>query len=254
MLYEEERKSKIVQFINENKRATVQDFCSLLNVSEATIRRDLKFLEESKKLKRTHGGAVSLETVTFEPDFLEKKGKFIKEKKAIGKKASELIKEGETILLDSGTTTKSLAEELKKFSNLVVVTNSFLILQELEFHSGIEVMMLGGTLRKETLAFVGPFAEQSLSMIQVDKAFIGMNGVSVEDGLTTPNLIEARIKKMMIQNSKQSILLTDHSKVDKITFAKVGDVHELDVCVMDEAPAEFQRDLEQLGVELILTH
>lgn len=253
MLYGEERKIKILEYVQTHFRASVQELCQSFDVSEATVRRDLKELEEAKLLRRTHGGAVSLQSVNFEPTFLEKEDKFLKEKQAIARKAVEFIEEGDTILLDAGTTTLHFAKELKSLSRLTVVTNSIMIAQELEDVPGIEIIMIGGTLRRETLALVGPLAEQALDMIRVDKAFVAINALDITEGLTTPNLIEASAKRKMIQSAKTVFLLADHSKVGKVAFAKVAEVREIDKFISDSAvPESVINQLEQLGVDVYI--
>ncbi len=238
----------ILEQIHNQSRVSVLELSQFFKVSESTIRRDLKELEDSKLIKRTHGGAIPFENVNFEPTFIEKEDKLRREKELIVKKAVEFIDEGDTILLDSGTTIFYLVKELKKLKNLTVVTNSIIFAQELQDVQGIEVMITGGMLRKETLALVGPFAEQSLSMIKVDKAFIGTNGIDIHEGITTPNLIEAATKRKMIKSAKQVILLTDHTKLDKVAFAKVADINEIDKCVFDTVPKTFANSLENSGV------
>lgn len=227
-MYEVERKSRILEILKENQRVDVQGLNKILQVSESTIRRDLKELEESNLLKRTHGGAIALNSVNFEPTFSEKEVSNSELKKAIAEKALEQIGEGDVILLDSGTTMLYLAKELKRFRKLTVVTNAISIAQELQTYEGIEVIMLGGSLRKGILSLVGPFAEQILSMIHVDKAFIATNGIDTREGLSTPNVDEASIKRKMIASAKKTILLADSSKVgvvNLVKFASLSDIH-----------------------------
>lgn len=234
MLFEEERKSKLVQHLQQNGRASVQELSTLFDVSESTIRRDLKELEDARLLKRTHGGAVCLESVNFEPNVLEKEDQFKQEKEKIGAAAFELIHEGDSIFLDSGTTTLQLAKELRKAQlRVTVITNSIIVLNELRDARHLEVSMVGGIMRAETLAFVGPMAERCMEMITVDKAFIATNGLDLKHGITTPNLIEAATKRKMLQIAKEVILLCDHSKVGKVTYAKVADLNEIDHCIID---------------------
>ncbi|GAW92127.1 DeoR/GlpR family DNA-binding transcription regulator [Calderihabitans maritimus] len=254
-MYSEERKKIILDYIQNHGRASVQELTEVVQVSESTIRRDLKELKEARLIKRTHGGALSLQSVNFEPTLGEKEVTFLKEKRAVAKKAVELIEEGDTILLDAGTTTFELAKELKSFSKLTVVTNAVNIIQELLTHPGIELVVVGGILRKETLAMVGPIAEQALSMIRVDKLFLATNGIDVEAGLTTPNLIEAATKRKMISIAKQVILLTDHSKVGVISHAKIADINEINQIILDDAVDEhFSSQIKALGVGIHLVH
>lgn len=251
MLYEEERKLKIVEYLQEHLRASVQELGKAFHVSESTIRRDLQELEDAKLLKRTHGGAVCLENVNFEPTFVEKEDKFRSEKERIAQKAAEFIQDGDTLVIDSGTTTAYLAKELKSFSNIKVVTNSLILAQELRGLDGIEVIMTGGTLRQNTLAMVGPITEQSLSMLRVDKAFIATNGLDVQAGLTTPNLVEAATKAKMIDIAKQVIVLTDHTKIGKVAFARFAEIARIDTCIVDDKISQAAvSEMEELGVRV----
>ena len=253
-MFGEERKAKILEYVQQRSSATVQEISNKFNVSESTVRRDLQELEEAKQLRRTHGGAVSLQVVNFEPTFREKEEKLLNEKSAIAWKALAFIQDGDTILMDSGTTTLQLAILLKQataFTKLTVVTNSLLIAQELQNAQGIDVIAVGGSLRRETLAFVGPIAEQSLNFIRADKAFVATNAFDVAEGLTTPNLIEAATKRKMIEVAKQVILLADHSKFGKIAFAKVVEVAALDILICDSAvPESVVNELKRLDLDV----
>lgn len=253
MLFEEERKRSIVQFVEKHTRGSVQELSQQLGVSESTVRRDLKELEEARLLKRTHGGAVSLQSVNFEAVFQDKEDRFLDEKLRIARKAVEMIQDGDAILLDGGTTTLQIARELKSFSNLKVITNSIMALNELKECRNIEVSITGGMLRPDTLAFVGPMTERSLEMVRVDKAFLGTNGLDVHEGITTPNMLEAATKRKMISVAKQVILLADHSKVGQVSFCKVADLQEIDHCILDsETPESFIRELEMMDMDYTL--
>nr|WP_277674460.1 DeoR/GlpR family DNA-binding transcription regulator [Piscibacillus halophilus] len=252
MLYSEERKNKICIYVQNNHRASVHELCNEFDVSESTIRRDLKELEDEKLLRRTHGGAISLESVNFEPTVTEKADRFLEEKKAISKQAATLIREGDTILIDSGTTTLELIDEVKHFTSLTVVTNSVSHADLLKESPHIEVIVPGGRLRHETQALVGPLTDRALGLLNFDKAFIGTNGIDLNQGLTTPNLIESATKHKMIQQAKQAILLVDHSKFNKISFAKFGEIKDLNYCITDKVPESYKQAMEQLDVTLQL--
>lgn len=250
-MYEIERKSKILELIKENQRVDVQALNKILQVSESTIRRDLKELEESNLLKRTHGGAIALNNVNFEPTFSEKEISNSELKKAIAEKAIEMIGEGDVILLDSGTTMLYLAKELKRFRKLTVVTNAISIAQELQCFEGVEVIMLGGSLRKGILSLVGPFAEQILSLLHVDKAFIATNGIHAEEGLSTPNVDEASIKRKMIASAKETILLADSSKVGVVNLVKFAALSDINLFITDKGIEEgIASELKRNGIEL----
>nr|WP_256719056.1 DeoR/GlpR family DNA-binding transcription regulator [Paenibacillus odorifer] len=253
MMFEEERKQKIVLFVEKNSRASVQELSQEMGVSESTVRRDLKELEEAKLLKRTHGGAVSLQSVNFEAAYPDKEDHLLDEKQRIARKAVEMIQEGDAILLDAGTTTLQIARELKNFSNIKVITNSIMALNELRDCRNIEVSITGGMLRPDTMAFVGPMTERSLDMVRVDKTFLATNGLDLREGITTPNMLEAATKRKMIAVAKQVILLADHSKLGQVSFSKVADVTEMDHCIIDSGASDkFIREITQLGVDFTL--
>ncbi|PWK06656.1 DeoR/GlpR family DNA-binding transcription regulator [Tumebacillus permanentifrigoris] len=237
-MFGEERKAKILEFVTQHARVTVQEISAQFGVSESTVRRDLQELEEAKLLRRTHGGAVSLKVVNHEPTFGEKEDAYHREKEAIAERALQMIEEGDTIFIDGGTTTYELVKRLKKFNKLTVVTNSWVFPQELLNAPGIEVTLVGGLFRRETLVFVGPITEQSMEMVRVDKAFVGINALHVKHGLTTPNLIEAATKRKMYEIAEEVILLCDSSKFGNVTFAKVADLTEIDKLITDSGVCE----------------
>ncbi|RSK26787.1 DeoR/GlpR transcriptional regulator [Bacillus sp. HMF5848] len=252
-MFIEERKTKIVEYVTKQNRASVQELCDVLEVSESTVRRDLKELEEAGLIRRTHGGAIPAEGVNFEPSYIEKEDQFTLEKIAIAKQAAKLIKPGDIILLDSGTTTYHMANELKGLSDITVVTNSLVIGEKLQSYRNIEVIILGGHLRPVSLALVGPLTDEALSSIYVDKAFIAANSIDIEAGVTTPNLQEATTKKNMIRSAKQNILLADSSKFGKTTFSRFAAISDVDVCITDEnIQVEIKDNLEKVGVDVIV--
>lgn len=252
-MFEEERLQKIAEYVQNKTRASVQDLCELFQVSESTTRRDLKELESRGLLKRTHGGAVYLQAVGFEPTYSEKEDKYKEEKERIAKKASEFIKDGDSLIIDSGTTTLYMVPELAKFKDLTIVTNSINLIQRLSFLSGINILSIGGTLRTNTMALAGPLAEQSLEKIRVDKAFIGTNGLDLSAGLTTPNILEASIKQKMISVADQVFILADHSKAGCVSFAKFGELADADAYIIgDDIPKEIRFELERNNIKLYL--
>jgi DeoR family transcriptional regulator, fructose operon transcriptional repressor len=253
MLFEEERQQKIADYVQSKERASVQELAQEFQVSESTVRRDLKILEEAKQLRRTHGGAVVLVSDNSEPTFVEKEDRYRAQKEAIARSAAALIEEGDTLVLDSGTTTYYLAKQLKAFKKLTVVTNSIMIAQELSPHNGIELILTGGTFRHETLAMVGPLAEKALESVFVDKAFVATNGWDASVGLTTPNLMEASVKRGMIRSGKQVILLADHSKYGKVSFAKIAELSDMDILVTDDMISDNAlKELEAFGMQVIV--
>jgi DeoR family fructose operon transcriptional repressor len=232
IMFAEERKSKILDSLNKNGKVKVCDLSQQYEVSEVTIRRDLQELEEDELIKRVHGGAVLNDNTKFEPTFSEKIDKFYDEKESVGKIAASMIVDGDTIALDAGTTTLSIAKHMTA-RNITVLTNSVDVAYELAKKQEVEVIITGGTLRWETRAMVGPVADNALKNFRVDKAFIGTNAVCIINGLSTPNITEANTKREMIKIAKQTIVVCDHTKFNAVSFAKIVDLDSIDIIVTD---------------------
>jgi len=231
-MFATERKTKILDRLNKNGKVKVCDLSQLYEVSEVTIRRDLQELEEEELIKRVHGGAILNDNTKFEPTFSEKIDKFYNEKESVGKLAASMIVEGDTIVLDAGTTTLSIARHITA-KNITVLTNSVDVAFELAKKLNVEVIVTGGTLRRETRALVGPVADNTFKNFRVDKAFIGANGVCVINGLTTPDIIEANTKREMLKIAKKIIVVCDHTKFGKVSFAKIVDLSSIDIIITD---------------------
>lgn len=252
-MFEEERKRKITDQVQEQGKVTVAELAEAFQVSESTIRRDLRELEEAGRIYRTHGGAMALQQDAGEPSFVEKEDRFRAQKEAIALKALALIEEGDTIFLDSGTTTYCLAKLLKTFSRLTVVTNSPMIVQELNQCKNIHLILIGGILRHNTQAVVGAYADRMIRSLHCDKLFLAINGIDREYGLTTPNVEEAETKRQMVQAARQVILLADHSKYGKITLAKVADLADIHQFIVNRAISpKAVEELQSEGIRVIL--
>ena len=252
-MFPEERKTKILNSLNKYGKVKVCDLSQRYDVSEVTIRRDLQELEEDNLIKRVHGGAVSNNNTKFEPTFSEKIDKFYDEKESVGKLAASLIEDGDTIAIDAGTTTLSIAKHIVA-KNITVLTNSVDVAYELAKKRDVEVIITGGTLRWETGAMVGPVADNTLENFRVDKSFIGTNGLCVIDGLTTPNIFEANTKRQMIRIAKQTIVVCDHSKFGIVSFAKIVNLDSVDMIVTDnQVDNELIGEFEEKNVKIITT-
>ncbi|APC38641.1 DeoR/GlpR family DNA-binding transcription regulator [Clostridium estertheticum] len=250
-MFPEERKSKILNSLNKYGKVKVCDLSQQYEVSEVTIRRDLQELEEDKMIKRVHGGAVLNGNTKFEPTFSEKIDKFYDEKESIGRLAASIIVDGDTIALDAGTTTISIARQITA-KNITVLTNSVDVAYELAKKRDVEVIITGGTLRWETRAMVGPVADNALKNFRVDKVFIGTNGICDSDGLTTPNIIEANTKREMIKIADQTIVVCDHTKFGTVYFAKIVNLDSVDIIVTDnQIDNNIIEEFEEKGVKII---
>lgn len=235
-MFAEERRNKIIQLIKAKQPVKVIDLSSRFEVSEATIRRDLHELEKTGFIQRTHGGAVSSQ-LGAELSFHDREVCFLEEKKAIAALAASLVSDGETILLDAGTTTREIARALcgKK---LTVATNSMDVASVFAEEADIEVLLLGGTWRKSINSLIGPLTNSLLKHFSFDKVFLAANGIDCTLGATTKHIAEAETKRAMLSAGKSIILAADHSKFEKRTFSKICGLEELSLMITDNAIPE----------------
>lgn len=232
-LFAEERREQILRMLNENAKILVQDLCEVFGVSPATIRSDLRVLERSGRLRRTHGGAIPLVKTGFEPTQERKLIEHMEEKQRIAQYAASLVEEGDIIALDSGTTTLELAKALGNIPRLVVITYDIAIASYLDAHSDVTVYLMGGMLRKGFKCTTGAMTVSSLKSLNVDKAFIATNAFSLEKGFTTPNSELAECKKAILSISGQNILLMDSSKVGRVSFLNFAEIRDVDMIITD---------------------
>lgn len=224
----EERYSIIVQQVKQKKSVTLTELCELLGASESTVRRDLTLLDEKGLIKKVHGGAVSMDDRSLnlvEYDVESKSKMFTEEKTAIAKFAASLVDDGDFVFIDAGTTTEKMIDFLPE-KNVTFVTNAFLHAQKLA-QRGYKVYIPAGEIKLTTGAIVGAECVRSLQSYNFTKCFMGVNGVSLSAGITTPNRNEASVKSTVVQNSQTVYALTDHSKFGQIaavTFAQLSQV------------------------------
>jgi DeoR family transcriptional regulator, fructose operon transcriptional repressor len=226
-----ERQQKIVEIVNERLSVRVSELSKLFSVTEETIRRDLEKLERENKLKRSHGGAISIRDET-EIDFSEREITNVAEKKAIAQEAVKQISSGDRIILDASTTAWYLAKSLPDMP-LTVVTNSIKVAIELSKKEKIQVISTGGMLLPRSLSYVGPLAERSLETYHVDKAFLSCKGIHLESGLSESNEWQALLKKRMMDIADQTILMADSSKFGIRTFVHMASLSNIDHIITD---------------------
>lgn len=249
ILFAEERKIAIVQYIDKHKKLKVNELCEIFNVSPATIRNDLTELQNAGLLKRTHGGAIPNSKAKFELDSYQKTVENVDQKKAIAKKALEWVEDGDAIAIDTGTTMLCFAELIAAKKNLTIVTNDIEIAGVLEDKTDSNIILMGGNIRKGFHCCVGHIALKCIEGLTVDKAFIATNSISATHGLSTPNLDNAQIKKMMIKMSNQVILLCDSKKFGRTSFVKFADVSDLETIITDSGLTNQQKkEFDQLDV------
>ncbi|CAK6473239.1 DeoR/GlpR family DNA-binding transcription regulator [Peribacillus castrilensis] len=237
-----QRHQKIVDLVNERSSIRVTELSEIFSVTEETIRRDLEKLEKETKLKRSHGGAVSLQEDDSEIHFSERVITNVNEKKVIAYEAAKRIVEGDRIILDASTTAWYMSKALPNIP-LTVITNSTKVVMELSKKEKIEVISTGGRLLSKSLSFVGPIAEKSLTMYHVNKTFLSCKGIHLEEGLSDSNEGQALLKKKMIERSDAVILMVDSSKFGKKAFSLIVPPSEVDEVITDREIDEASRKL-----------
>ncbi|ABV33392.1 MULTISPECIES: DeoR/GlpR family DNA-binding transcription regulator [Pseudothermotoga] len=251
-MFTEERRSFIIDFLRKKGKVTVSELTKQLKVSSVTIRKDLDFLEANGILVRTHGGAILPDHSRSEWNFLKKIHQRENEKKRIAKKIISLIEDGDTVILDSSSTNYYATFELRKadLSMVTIVTNNVFIAGKL-IELGIEVLVLGGVVRENSLSLVGPWAVRFLEEINVDKAFLGTTGFSVEKGFMTPSVVEADVKKAMIRSASKVYIVTDSTKFARNAFASFALPEDIDGIITDEEiPREYEAFLLEKGIKV----
>jgi DeoR family transcriptional regulator of aga operon len=226
----------------------------MLDVSSVTIRADLDFLESQSVLRRTRGGAVTMRPRRFELPLEMTSQDNSDAKRSIALKATSLIRDGGTVILDVGSTTTELAKSLpQSLIDVVVVTNSLNIALILEDHPGVTVVVTGGTLRPQQHSLVAPFGNLMMGHINTDLAFLGCSGVDPIKGFTNTNLPEAEIKQSMIKAAARTIFIADHTKLMHVATAKVAELLDADLLITDPAaPSEAIRQLRKQGLEVLV--
>jgi DeoR family transcriptional regulator, fructose operon transcriptional repressor len=252
VMYAPERQQAILDLARSAGRVDVVSLASRFDVTPETIRRDLTTLERQRLLRRTHGGAVPVERLDFEPGLADRESRLVDEKRRIARAAlAELPAEG-TVLLDAGTSTAALARLIPEDRELTVVTNGLTVAVTLIAHPNITVHVLGGRVRGRTMATVDDWAKRALSEVFVDVAFVGTNGLSVARGLTTPDLAEAAVKSAMIASARRTVVLADHTKWETDHFARFGDLADVDVLITDTAvDPDLVAEVESAGPKVV---
>ncbi|GAA3403693.1 DeoR/GlpR family DNA-binding transcription regulator [Paenibacillus hodogayensis] len=247
-----ERYEKIVQLVNERGSIRVSELSELCEVTEETIRRDLDRLEQGGRLRRSHGGAVSVKDQQSETPYAEREVTYAEEKRRIAREAVKRIAPNERILLDASSTAWYMAAQLPDIP-LTVLTNSIKVAMELAGKEKIEVISTGGLLASRSLSYIGPLAERSLDAYHVNKTFLSCKGVHLERGISESHELQARLKQKMIGMADRVILLADASKFGVQAFTHVAALDEVHEIVTDRRlGGEMAEQLESRGVSLTL--
>jgi DeoR family transcriptional regulator of aga operon len=249
----EERRQYIVGVAQKHGRVLVEELSESLGISRITIRKDLDYLQGRGVLQRTHGGALLPGSGALsDPSLQEKEGRHSQEKLRIAAAAANLVQEGQCVLLDSGTTTTAIARALKRFSYLTIITNAVNIAGELS-STDFEVLLTGGSLRKNSFSLVGPLAEDMLHEMHADILFLGVDGFDIELGLTTPNVMESRVNRAMVKASSTVVAVCDSTKFNRRSLSKIVDSSAIHHVITDSnLSAETSDALRTAGIKLTL--
>ncbi|AXC12650.1 Transcriptional repressor of aga operon [Acidisarcina polymorpha] len=249
----DERRQHILSLIENEGRVLVGELSRELGISQITIRKDLEYLRSKGLLHRTHGGALRMQaSALFDPSLQEKQQQHSQEKQRIAVAAAKMVEEEQCVILDSGTTTSAIAQELKKFSQLTVITNAVNIATDLA-SSDLEVILIGGSFRKNSFSLVGPLAEDVLQEMHADILFLGVDGFDTEVGLTTPNLLEARVNRAMVKASRRVVAVCDSTKFERRSLSRIVPPSAIHCVITDrDLPAETAESLRSQNIEVVL--
>jgi DeoR family transcriptional regulator, aga operon transcriptional repressor len=247
-----DRQYQILQLVEQRQRISVAELCELFSISEATARRDLETLATQGRVQRVHGGAIALQKVPPELPILEREVEEADAKRRIGLAAAELVQDGETIFLGSGTTVQEVAKALRGRKGLTVLTNSLPVINALADAEGVSMIVLGGLLRQSELSFIGHITEQALAEVRADKVFIGTRAIDPEEGLSNQYLPETLTDRAILRAGREVIVVADHSKFGRVATARLAPIESVQVIVTDSgAPEEMLAEFRQRGVNVI---
>ena len=246
------RRGTLEQEIIRRGSLSVADAAALLDVSEMTVRRDFDALERTGRILRVRGGAVARVSRSYEPPLQARASRSHVAKRAIAEKAAAIIEDGETIILDVGSTTIELARALRGKRGLTVVTASLPIAEELSDQPDMRVVLTGGIVRPGERSVVGVLAEGAFSALNCDTVFLGVAGIDLEKGLTEFSMEDARVKQAAIRSARQVVVLDDEAKLGAVAFAHIAPLNVADLLISDAGPHHAViRGVTQAGVRYI---
>jgi DeoR family transcriptional regulator, aga operon transcriptional repressor len=252
-LLNEERRREILGILDRDGRVLVNDLARHFRISQITIRKDLEVLDGQGAIERTHGGALPVQSgALLDPTLREKEQLHRKQKARIAHAAVRLVEEGQSVLLDSGTTTTAIARALKNMARLTVITNAVNIAAELA-GTDVGVILTGGTLRKNSFSLVGPLAERTLRQLSADILFLGVDGFDTSAGLFTPNLLESEVNRAMVAIARRTVAVCDSSKFGRRSLCNITPVSAVHEVITDkQIPKSDLRALKEAGVKVTL--
>lgn len=249
----EERHQLVCDTVQAAGRVRVADLASRLNVSEMTIRRDLEDLEARGALTRVHGGAVSNISRSFEPGFAVRSMQHVDAKRQIGEAAAGLLRDGETVIIDAGTTTLHVVRSLPRDIRIRALALSLFIADELADMPNVTLMIPGGQVRKHERSFVGPVTTAMVEQLTFDTTFVTVGGVDVDAGFTEYEFDDAETKKAALKSARRKVVVADSSKLGAVSFVRLSRTSDIDILVTDsEAPPDTVDALRAAGVDVIV--
>jgi DeoR family transcriptional regulator of aga operon len=252
-LLSEERRMQIVQLARRNGRVLVRELSKRFSTSTVTIRNDLNDLHRRGLIVRSRGGAVHSDSATSESSLSERLRTNAAEKRRIGLAAAAMVNDGETIILDSGTTTQEIARNLKGKKGLQVITNGVNVAMELLGVQGIQLIIVGGILRADSVSVVGSFAENMLNQLSADRLFLGAASCDPEFGPSTPNLEESLVNQAMVKIAREVVLVVDSAKFNKRSMSRIAPLSNIHKVITDrKLSPEIEEQLRNSGCEVIL--
>lgn len=251
----EERHEAILADLMRRGAVQVSDLSAQLEVSSVTIRKDLTELEKEGKLYRSHGKAILINPFMNNRSVSVKEKLNTEEKQHIGLEAAKLIVPNDSIVLASGSTIHALAGQIRPQGKLIVVTAALQVTQTLTAHDNVEVVQLGGSVRHSSLSVVGKSAEHTLAGCSFSKLFLGVDGIDLEFGLSTTDLREAELNRVMMEKAQKTIVLADSSKFGKRGFAKICNIEDIDMIITDHGISDStRRQIEELGIDIVIAN
>lgn len=248
-----ERHQFILNQIQKEGHVHVVNLCKELDVSSVTIRKDLKLLEDKGLLFRTHGGATLNNPYTADRPVNEKQNLQLAEKIRIGEMAASLIQPNDSIIIASGTTVQAMARSIHPKESLTVITSALNVALELMRHPNIEILQLGGLIRKSSSSVTGTYAENALADFFCSKLFLGVDGIDLEFGLTTTSLTEAHLNRQMIAVSQKTIVLADSTKFGRRGFGKICALEDIDHIITDSGVSgHLVKTIESMGIQVTI--
>ncbi len=252
-LSQPERFSRIEDSLQTQTRVTVEQLARALKVSPVTVRADLSELERRGRLVRIHGGAMAANKAAHELNFEARAQIQHTAKRAIGKYAASLVRDGDSIFLDASTTALELARQVSDRRELTVVTNSIRSAQELATFPNITVIMPGGIVRREAFSLVGRWSADLIQQFHISRAFMGARGFTLQEGLTDVNPDEVALKRAIVQVAKQVVALIDHTKWNQVALASFCSVEQLTTIITDKrAPRKMVKETQARGIQVVL--